>query len=113
LGILAPFPVATSVLAGFSLVQDGIQFTRQTMSGVLRGLPTFAVFLFTLAVSLEPLGIGPSFGVAIAFALCAQALMSVLSRRRNRGRWMKRKDHESARPVSSRTSRVDSLTRDE
>ncbi len=70
-GVLAPFPTATSVVAGFALAQGGPAAAISTMHGVLRGLGGFAAFCFLVAVLAVPLG-GMAFAVAAAGTLVVQ-----------------------------------------
>jgi hypothetical protein len=72
-GILAPFPVATSVIAAFVLARQGSPATVRTLVGLTRGLPAFAAFCFLLAVLLEPVGTAGAFAIAAAGALMIQA----------------------------------------
>jgi hypothetical protein len=62
-GVLAPFPIGTTVVAGFALAQGGPAAAVETTRGVLRGLGGFAVFCFVVAVLAEPIG-GCAFLVA-------------------------------------------------
>ncbi|EOD67147.1 hypothetical protein [Amycolatopsis vancoresmycina] len=64
-GVLAPFPIGTSVVAVFALAQGGAPAAAATMRGVLRGLGGFSVFCFLVAVLAEPIG-GWAFVVAVA-----------------------------------------------
>ncbi|WP_433796615.1 hypothetical protein [Actinoplanes sp. CA-252034] len=80
-GILAPFPIATSVVAGFVHAQQGAPAVIRTMAGVLHGLAGFAVFCFLISVLLVPAGVGLAFVVAVAGVLVSQAAL-VLARGR-------------------------------
>jgi hypothetical protein len=71
-GVLAPFPIGTSVVATFSLVQGGAAVATTTLRGVLRGLWGFAAFCFLVSVLTEPLGTGPAFGIAVVCTLALQ-----------------------------------------
>ncbi len=71
-GILAPFPIATSVVAAFVLAQQGAPAATRTLAGVTRGLTGFAAFCLLLALLLVPLGIPGAFATAIAGALAVQ-----------------------------------------
>ncbi|MEU9836873.1 hypothetical protein AB0D67_35495 [Streptosporangium sp. NPDC048047] len=73
-GVLAPFPIATSVVAAFALAQGGPAATIATVRGVLHGLVGFAVFCFLVAVTAEQLG-GIAFAIAAAGALGAQLVV--------------------------------------
>jgi hypothetical protein len=52
-GVLTPFPIATSVLAAFSLASDGPRAAAATLRGFVAALPAFAVFFFVVAVVLS------------------------------------------------------------
>ncbi|WP_370108628.1 hypothetical protein [Streptacidiphilus sp. MAP12-33] len=82
-GVLAPFPIATSVVAAFALAQGGTQAATATLRGVLRGLWGFAAFCFLVAVLVQPLGAVAGFGVAV---VCTPLLQLVVSRLRLPGR---------------------------
>jgi hypothetical protein len=63
-GVLAPFPIATSVVAGFVLAQQGTGGAIRTLRGVPRGLVGFAVFCCLVAVLVRPLGTAAAFLIA-------------------------------------------------
>jgi len=71
-GLLAPFPVITTVLATFTHAQRGSDEAVRLLRGMLTGFFAFALFCFTLAVSLRTLGVAGAFGLATAVALCTQ-----------------------------------------
>ncbi|GAA0248532.1 hypothetical protein GCM10010492_55520 [Saccharothrix mutabilis subsp. mutabilis] len=73
-GLLAPFPVATSVVAGFVHAQQGAPATVRTLAGVLLGLFSFAVFCLLVAVFVERMG-GVAFPVAAAVTVVAQLVV--------------------------------------
>jgi len=76
-GVLAPFPIGTSVVAAFALAQGGAAVATATLRGVLRGLWGFAAFCFLVAVLAEPLGGRPAFGIAV---VCTPALQLTIGR---------------------------------
>lgn len=84
-GILAPFPVATSVVAGFVLAQHGAAAAVRTLAGVTRGLVGFAVFCFLLAMLLVPYGVPGAFGAAVAGTLVVQLWWTAWGVRRRTG----------------------------
>ena len=51
-GVLTPFPIATSVLAGFVLAVDGPDPARGLMHGFVRALPGFVLCFFAAALAL-------------------------------------------------------------
>jgi hypothetical protein len=73
-GLLAPFPVVASVLAVFTHTQHGADDLLRIMRGFVIGLVAYALFCFTLAVSLGSLEIAASFLLATAVALATQAV---------------------------------------
>src|SRR5437588_7925097 len=79
-GLLAPFPIIATVLATFTHVQRGVDETLRLLRGLISGFGAFALFCFTLAVSLRSLGIAGSFILATAVALPTQALVLLLPR---------------------------------
>jgi hypothetical protein len=81
-GLLAPFPVITSVLAVFTHAQHGERELRLIMRGLVMGFVAYALFCFVLAVSLEALGTAGGFLVATLAALATQAVALTLTWRR-------------------------------
>jgi hypothetical protein len=74
-GVLAPFPIATSVVATFALAQAGPGAAIATLRGVLRGLPGFAVFCFVVATLVERLGGPAAFAIGTVAALATAFLL--------------------------------------
>jgi hypothetical protein len=79
-GLLAPFPIITTVLATFTHAQRGSQETVRLLRGMLTGFIGFALFCFTLAVSLRTLGVAAAFVVAVVAALLTQTALIRRSR---------------------------------
>ena len=77
-GLLAPFPIITSVLAAFTHAHDGSDEARVLLRGFLFGFHGFAAFCFVLAVTLSALSTGAAFGLATGAALAVQALVFLL-----------------------------------
>jgi len=80
-GLLAPFPVITTVLATFTHTQRGAGESVRLLRGMLSGFVGFALFCFTLTISLEASGVAAAFLFATAAALAGQAVMIVRARR--------------------------------
>jgi hypothetical protein len=80
-GLLAPFPVITSVLAVFTHTHDGFAQVSVLLRNFLFGFYGFAAFCFALAIALPSLAIAPAFGLATAAALAVQATTSLLRSR--------------------------------
>jgi hypothetical protein len=78
-GLLAPFPVIASVLAVFTHVLHGEEDVARILRGFVVALVAYAMFCFTLAVSLKSLGIAAGFAVATVCALVTQTLVLVLA----------------------------------
>jgi hypothetical protein len=74
-GLLAPFPIVTTVLATFTHAQRGAPATVQLLRGMLTGFGAFALFCFALAISLPSLSVASAFALATAVALLTQAAM--------------------------------------
>jgi hypothetical protein len=74
-GLLAPFPIIASILAGFTHAQYGSVATRRILRGLVLGFFAFAAFCFTVAQAVEPLGIAAGFALATAVALVTQAVV--------------------------------------
>ncbi|HET6997657.1 MAG TPA: hypothetical protein VFI03_03625 [Solirubrobacterales bacterium] len=83
-GLLAPFPVITSVLAVFTHIHDGVGQVRVLLRNFLVGFYGFAVFCFVLASTLDSLSGPAAFSIALAAALATQATIYALSSRRLR-----------------------------
>ncbi len=80
-GLLAPFPIIATVLATFTHAQRGVDETLRLLRGLISGFGAFALFCFTLAVSLRSLGIAGGFLLATAVALLTQALVLLVTHR--------------------------------
>lgn len=72
-GLLAPFPVITSVLAVFTHAHSGAVQLDLLLRNFLRGFYGFAAFCFALTIALPDLATASAFGVAIIAALVVQA----------------------------------------
>jgi hypothetical protein len=79
-GLLAPFPIISTVLATFTHAQRGTDEALRLLRGMIAGFGAFALFCFTLAVSLRGFGTGPAFALATAVALSTQALVLYFAR---------------------------------
>ncbi|HEY5708498.1 MAG TPA: hypothetical protein VIS51_03815 [Solirubrobacterales bacterium] len=80
-GLLAPFPIITSVLAVFTHTHDGFAQVSILLRNFLFGFYGFAAFCFVLAISLPTLAIATAFGFATAAALAVQATTLLLRSR--------------------------------
>jgi hypothetical protein len=78
-GLLAPFPVITTVLAVFTHGQRGTDELLRLLRGLLSGFGAFTLFCFTLAVSLNTLDTTTAFALATGAALAMQAAMLALT----------------------------------
>lgn len=82
-GLLAPFPIASSVVAAFVHAQHGPAVTARTLTGVLMGLFSFAAFCLSVAVLVRPVG-GAAFVLATAVTVAVQLLTARTRGPRNR-----------------------------
>lgn len=73
-GMLAAFPVLASVLSAFTHAQAGADDVAAFLRGLVRGLLSFALFCFVVAVLLPTAGLAPAFAAATAAAVGAHAL---------------------------------------
>jgi len=80
-GLLAPFPIITSVLAVFTQAHGGFAPLAVLLRNFLIGFYGFAAFCFVLAIALPELSTAAAFGLAVAAALVVQA--TILTLRRN------------------------------
>ena len=80
-GLLAPFPIITSVLAVFTHAHGGIAQVGILLRNFLIGFYGFAAFCFTLAIALPALATATAFGLATAAALAVQAMTLLLRSR--------------------------------
>lgn len=79
-GLLAPFPIITSVLAVFTQAHGGFAPLAVLLRNFLIGFYGFAAFCFVLAVALPEVGTGAAFGLAAGAALAVQATIFILRR---------------------------------
>jgi hypothetical protein len=80
-GLLAPFPIITSVLAIFTYAHVGVEPVVVLLRNFLLGFYGFAAFCFVLAISLSDLPTAAAFGVTTAAALIVQSATLVLRSR--------------------------------
>jgi hypothetical protein len=80
-GLLAPFPIIATVLAVFTHVQRGPDELLHLLRGLISGFGAFALFCFTLAVSLPVLDTTGAFALASGVALLLQGLLLACTRR--------------------------------
>ncbi|WP_433203992.1 hypothetical protein ACQP00_35120 [Dactylosporangium sp. CS-047395] len=81
-GVLAPFPIATSVVAAFALARDGAGGAVRMLRGVPGGLVGFTVFCLAVALLVERAGTYAAFGLALVITLAVQAAALVFAARR-------------------------------
>lgn len=84
-GLLAPFPIITSVLAVFTQAHGGVAQVGVLLRNFLIGFYGFAAFCFVLAVALPSLSTAAAFGLATAAALAVQATTLLLRSHPARG----------------------------
>jgi hypothetical protein len=77
-GLLAPFPIITSVLAVFTFAHSGPDQLRVLLRNFLIGFYGFAAFCFVLTSTLESLSGAAAFLLATAAALAVQAIVLTL-----------------------------------
>jgi hypothetical protein len=83
-GLLAPFPMFTTILAVFTHHFHGAIFTRQLLRAVVAGSFTFVTFFLVISLLVNRWGIEITFGLALVAAMVTHsALLFVI--RRSRG----------------------------
>lgn len=80
-GLLAPFPIITSVLAVFTHAHGGVAQAEVLLRNFLFGFYGFAAFCFVLAVALPTLSTATAFCLATVAALTMQATIFLLRSR--------------------------------
>ncbi len=80
-GLLAPFPIITAVLAGFTHAQNGPGATTEMLAGLVPGLASFTLFFVVVAVALAALGTAAAFALASATALASHAMLALVLER--------------------------------
>lgn len=78
-GLLAPFPIITSVLAAFTHAQRAPE-VRRLLRGFLEGFVAFASFAFVVAVAIRSVGTGWAFLLALVVAVSVQAVVYLRAR---------------------------------
>jgi hypothetical protein len=80
-GLLVPFPVAATVLTVFTHQYQGGASAIRLLRGLVAGLWTMGVFFLVVAGTVERLGVGASFALAVAAdLLCNGGSLWVLRR---------------------------------
>lgn len=80
-GLLAPFPIITSVLAVFTHSHSGFVQVSVLLRNFIFGFYGFAAFCFMLAIALPALTTAAAFGLATAVTLAVQATTFLLRSR--------------------------------
>ncbi len=75
-GVLTPFPVASTVLAGFTHYHHGGEGVARLLRGSINGMQGFALFCAALSMTLIPWGLTGAF--VLALVVCAVAQWVVL-----------------------------------
>lgn len=81
-GLLAPFPIITAVLAGFTHAQAGGTAAVQMLEGLVPGLVSFVLFFVIVGLTLPGLGTAGAFAVATLAALASHAVLAAILTRR-------------------------------
>lgn len=76
-GLLAMFPIMSSILAVFSHRHSGAGFAIKLLRGTVLGYFAFATFCFALSLSLPVTGIGGAFSISLACAAIVQAISRI------------------------------------
>jgi hypothetical protein len=95
-GLLAPFPVITTVLATFTHAQRGHDELLRMLRGITVGFGAFALFCFALALALPRLDTPESFALATTVALLVQGFVLVQLVAASRAGWWRMRSRTSA-----------------
>src|SRR2546426_4307875 len=83
-GLLAPFPMFTTILAVFTHHIQGPGTTRRLLRGVVAGSFTFVIFFLVISLLVNRWGIAVTFGLAILAAIATHsASLFLISRKSN------------------------------
>jgi hypothetical protein len=80
-GLLAAFPIITPVLAAFTHAQRGSLEAARLLRAMTLGFFSYALFCFTVSVTVGELTVAASFALATIVALAAQGAALVLGYR--------------------------------
>lgn len=72
-GLLAPFPISTTILVAFTQAQEGPSAVTTMLRGFLPALTGLTCFFATLALLLPHLSIAATFGIGLAVTVATQA----------------------------------------
>jgi hypothetical protein len=72
-GLLAPFPMFTTILAVFTHHIQGASAARRLLRGVVAGSFTFVIFFLVISLLVNSWGIAAAFGLAILAALASHS----------------------------------------
>jgi len=75
--------VIACVLAVFTHTQRGVDELRSLLRGLITGFGAFALFFFTLAISLRGAGVATGFLLASTVAVLAQAAVLLMFARQS------------------------------
>ena len=79
-GVLAPFPIALSVVCAFTTAEAGHAGVLALLRGIVPGLDGFALFCFLVAVLINKVGAAAAFGLATTTAIVFAILLSARRR---------------------------------
>ncbi len=80
-GVLAPFPIALSVVCAFAAAQTGRSGVIGLLRGIVPGLDGFAVFCFVVALTIDRLPGWASFTLATALNVAVAMILITVGRR--------------------------------
>ena len=80
-GLLAPFPMFTTILAIFTHHFQGADFTRRLLRAVVAGSFTFVTFFLVISLLVNKWGIAVAFGLALLAAMTTHSALLLVIRR--------------------------------
>ncbi len=81
-GLLAPFPMFTTILAVFTQHFQGAQFTRRLLHAVVAGSFTFVTFFLVISMVVNRWGIAGAFSLALLAALATHSAVLLVIRKK-------------------------------
>jgi hypothetical protein len=80
-GLLAPFPMFTTILAVFTHYFQGAHFTRRLLRAVVAGSFTFVIFFLVISLLVNRWGIAVAFALALLAAMATHSVLLFVIRR--------------------------------
>jgi len=80
-GLLSTFPIFAVIFASFTHSQQGPEAASPLLHGIIHGLFSYCAFFLVVGICLVPLGIGPTYLIALIAAVSSSVISHRLTRR--------------------------------